>query len=125
MRSSPIPVSTEGLGSGCKWPCLSRLNCIKTKFQISTYLSPSASGVPGGPPATSGPWSKKISVQGPQGPVSPIDQKLSLSPQREKRCADTPMSFNQISAASSSFSYTVIHSFSGGSCKQTVKNSQA
>lgn len=31
----------------------------------------------GRPPQISGPWSKKISVQGPQGPVSPIAQKLS------------------------------------------------
>ena len=33
--------------------------------------------LPGGPPAILSPWSKKISEQGPHGPVSPADQKLS------------------------------------------------
>ena len=51
---------------------------MKTRFQISTNRSPSSSGLPGGPPAMWSPWSKKISEHGPQGPVSPIDQKLSL-----------------------------------------------
>ena len=31
----PIPVSTEGLGSACIVPASSRLNCMKTRFQIS------------------------------------------------------------------------------------------
>jgi hypothetical protein len=35
----------------------SRLNCMKTRFQISIKRSPSASGEPGGPPNTPGPWS--------------------------------------------------------------------
>ena len=35
--------------------------------------------LPGGPPAILSPWSKKISEQGPQGPVSPIIQKLSFT----------------------------------------------
>ena len=34
------------------------------------------------PHPTVGPLSQKISVQGPQGPVSPMDQKLSFSPKR-------------------------------------------
>ena len=35
MRSSPMPVSTEGLGKGCITPASSRLNCMNTLFQIS------------------------------------------------------------------------------------------
>ncbi|MOA05729.1 hypothetical protein D3C78_1253390 [compost metagenome] len=52
----------------------------------------------------SAPWSKKISVQGPHGPVSPIAQKLSeaygaplLSPMRTMRSAGTPTSWVQMS----------------------------
>ena len=35
-RSRPVPVSTEGLGRGFSLPLVSRLNCMKTRFQIST-----------------------------------------------------------------------------------------
>jgi len=52
----------------------------------------------------SGPWSKKISEQGPQGPVSAIIQKLSLayfapllSPMRTTRSGGRPISFVQMS----------------------------
>src|SRR6266849_4386825 len=36
-RSRPMPVSTHGLGKGVSLPDSSRLNCMKTRFQISTY----------------------------------------------------------------------------------------
>ena len=36
MRSKPMPVSTDGLGSGLRLPLASRLNCMNTRFQIST-----------------------------------------------------------------------------------------
>ena len=36
MRSSPMPVSIEGLGSGDRCPFSSRSNCMNTRFQIST-----------------------------------------------------------------------------------------
>ncbi len=32
-------------------------NCMNTLFQISMKRSPSSSGLPGGPPGMSGPWS--------------------------------------------------------------------
>ena len=50
---------------------------MNTKFQISIYLSPSCFFVPGRPPDKPEPLSKNISLHGPQGPKSPIDQKLS------------------------------------------------
>ena len=58
--------------------------------------------IPGGPPGMSAPWSKKISVHGPQGPVSPMDQKLDFSPRRVTRSAGTPISWVQMRSASSS-----------------------
>ena len=57
MRSSPMPVSIEGLGSGSRRPGSICSNCMNTRFQISMKRSPSSSGLPGGPPGTSGPWS--------------------------------------------------------------------
>jgi len=47
----------RGAINGVKVPSAERSNCMKTKFQISIYLSPSSSGEPGGPPAMSSPWS--------------------------------------------------------------------
>ena len=58
--------------------------------------------IPGGPPGMSSPWSKKISEQGPQGPVSPMDQKLSLVGMRMIRSSERPAIFFQSTAASSS-----------------------
>ena len=60
--------------------------------------------------------------QGPQGPVSAIIQKLSdlylpplLSPMRTTRSGGRPISFVQMSKASSSSLYTVANRRSGGS----------
>src|SRR5258708_18989247 len=50
MRSSPMPVSIEGLGSPTRWPGACCSYCMNTRFQISMKRSPSASGEPGGPP---------------------------------------------------------------------------
>ncbi len=76
--------------------------CMKTRFQISMKRSPSASALPGGPPGILSPWSKKISEHGPQGPVSPMRQKLSWSAMRMIRSSGRPAIFFQIVAASSS-----------------------
>ena len=48
--SSPIPVSTHLLGNGLNSPAESLLNSMKTKFHISTNLSP-VSPSPGGDPS--------------------------------------------------------------------------
>ncbi len=40
-RSRPMPVSMFFLGSGSSWPGPTRLNWVKTRFQISTSSSPS------------------------------------------------------------------------------------
>jgi hypothetical protein len=54
---------------------------MNTRFQISRKRSQSQEPMPQwGPQLISSPWSKMISEQGPQGPVSPMDQKLSFSP---------------------------------------------
>ena len=39
-----MPVSIEGLGSGVIAPLASRLNCMKTRFQISSQRSQSQAG---------------------------------------------------------------------------------
>ena len=49
MRSSPMPVSTDGRGRLIRSPLPKASNCMKTRFQISMNRSPSASGEPGGP----------------------------------------------------------------------------
>ena len=48
--SNPIPVSTHLLGNGFKSPLESLLNSMKTRFHISTNLSP-VSPSPGGDPS--------------------------------------------------------------------------
>ena len=63
-------------------------------------------GPPSGPNA--GPRSRCSSLHGPHGPVSPICQKLSLSPSRWMRSIGTPTASCQICSASSSLSWTVI-----------------
>ena len=50
MRSSPMPVSIEGRGSGTRLPPSCCSYCMNTRFQISMKRSPSASAEPGGPP---------------------------------------------------------------------------
>ena len=52
MRSSPMPVSIDGLGRSMRVFSSICSNCMKTRFQNSRNRSPSSSGEPGGPPAT-------------------------------------------------------------------------
>ena len=76
-RSKPMPVSTWRAGSGLKVPSGLALNWMKTRFQISMQrASLPLTSVPFVSP--SGVRSTWSSVQGPQGPVSPIIQKLSF-----------------------------------------------
>ncbi len=83
MRSSPMPVSMEGLGSAVRVPSAAWSYCMNTRFQISRYRSQSHLPMPqSGPQVMCSPWSMRISEHGPQGPVSPMDQKLSFSPMR-------------------------------------------
>ena len=90
MRSRPAPVSICGVGSGVRDPSGAWSYCMKTRFQNSMKRSPwgSWSGPPSGPKA--GPRSMCSSLDGPHGPVSPICQKLSLSPRRWMRSIGTP-----------------------------------
>ena len=57
ILSKPKPVSTQGLGRGLKLPSCERSNWVKTKFHISTNLSPGSEPIAGGEPSISGPWS--------------------------------------------------------------------
>ncbi|KZC02996.1 hypothetical protein AU375_00709 [Methylobacterium radiotolerans] len=102
MRSRPMPVSIDGRGSGFRTPGSSCSYCMNTRFQNSRKRSPSSSGEPGGPPCSAGPWSMKISEQGPHGPVSPICQKLSEVPIRMILSSEKPAIFFHRPAASSS-----------------------
>ncbi len=82
-RSKPMPVSTCFAARGEKVPSWLALNWMKTWFQISmqrgelalTSVRPLAS-------SSEGIRFRWISEQGPQGPVSPIIQKLSFLPPR-------------------------------------------
>ena len=80
-RSKPIPVSTCVAGSGTKDLSAFLSNCMNTLFQISTTCGWSlfTSSLPGFKAISAS--SRKsiwISEQGPQGPTSPISQKLSF-----------------------------------------------
>src|SRR6201996_4483254 len=135
-----MPVSTEGFGSAFSSPLASRLNCINTKFQISTYR-PHSHGNTQSVCASfddAGPISKKISLQGPHGPVSPIAQKLSFKPGiATTRSAAAPVAFHKSAASASTPSIfpgevsappkTVKYNFSTGSPNHSgdVTNSHA
>ena len=125
MRSSPMPVSIEGLGSGTRSSGVCCSNCMNTRFQISMKRSPSWSGLPGGPPGMPSPWSKKISEHGPHGPVSPIAQKLSEVAMRMILSSESPEIFFQNPAASSSVWNTVTRSLSLGRPKSFTRRFHA
>ena len=97
MRSRPMPVSMDGEGSGRRTPSGPWSNSMKTRFQSSTKRSlPCSIRRKGSPASMSSPRSKWISEQGPQGPVSPMAQKLSFLPKRKIRGSGTPISLAQI-----------------------------
>ena len=98
------PIGTDGFGSGFISPLASRLNCMKTKFQISTYRPHSHGNVHSVWPSfeDAGPISKNISLHRPHGPVSPIAQKLSFSPGiATTRSAGAPVAFHKSAASAS------------------------
>ena len=112
-------------GSGVREPSGAWSYCMKTRFQNSMNRSPwgSVAGPPSGPNA--GPRSRCSSLHGPHGPVSPICQKLSLSPIRWMRAIGTPTRSCQICSASSSLSWTVIQIRSPSKPSTSVVYSQA
>ena len=119
-------------------PSSLRLYWIKTRFQNSINLAQ--------PPLTqhlwpwtfflsqrSGPRSICISLQGPQGPVSPISQKLSFLPKARTRSRYyrrhlRPKFCGLIVSRQTVFlspAKTVAHSLSGSISQTFVKSSQA
>ena len=133
-RSRPIPVSTCLDGSGSRLPSALRLNSIKTLFQISMTCGWSAftNALPS-PLARSSGLRKStwISVQGPQGPVSPISQKLSFLEARMMRsvsmyfCQIAMLSWSCGTPSLASPSKTVTYSCSLGMRYTSVSSSQA
>src|SRR5574340_503542 len=103
ILSSPIPVSMLGFGRGVRFPDSSLLYCIKTRFHSSRNLSQSHPTLHSElPHPASSPLSIIISEHGPQGPVSPICQKLSFAPRRTILSEGIPVkSFHSFSASSS------------------------
>ena len=125
MRSSPMPVSIDGRGRSTRVSGSCCSYCMKTRFHISMKRSPSSSGLPGGPPGMPSPWSKNISEHGPHGPVSPIDQKLSLVGMRMMRSSGRPAIFFHRAKASSSSENTVTSRRSAGRPNSFVTRFQA
>ena len=90
-------------------------------------LAPSVGSLPGPPRSM---W---ISVQGPQGPVSPISQKLSRRSKRRTWLGSTSVSSSHRRSASSSAGSpsassppkTVTHKRSFGRPQTSVRSSQA
>ncbi|CAB4912516.1 unannotated protein [freshwater metagenome] len=124
IRSIPAPVSTLRVGRSLSSPDSPRKCWVNTRFQISTnrFSASSFAGPPSGP--CSGPKSKKISVEGPQGPVSPISQKLSLS-SRWILLGSRPTTSVQMPSASSSVTWHVTQRRSPSMPRTSVTNSQA
>ncbi|SGA30944.1 Uncharacterised protein [Chlamydia abortus] len=104
-RSRPAPVSTCLLGKASREPSAERLNSINTRFQYSKKRSPSLSSRGEVAVPNDSPRSKRSSEQYPQGPVSAMLQKLSLSVRRKIRSEGKCCSHR--AKASSSFSCTV------------------
>ena len=118
-RSSPMPVSMFLLGSGRRLSggLPTRLNCVKTRFQIST--EPDCE------------W-KKISLHGPQTPSGPWLGSRRARSYRLRQIVrswfdGSLISSDQIFAASSSSTYTDTLSCAGGRPSHflLVRNSQA
>src|SRR3990167_2120150 len=117
--SSPAPVSMDWFGSKESFPLESLLYCMKTRFQNSKNFSPERSSFGFRAEPYLAPRSKSSSEQGPQGPVSPMLQKLSFSPIRMIR--DSGTHFFHSSKASSSCSKTVTHTLSSGKAKTSME----
>ena len=111
---------------------------MNTLFQSSMKrsfpaLTPSFRSAPSRESVSGPPRSMWISVQGPQGPVSPISQKLSLRPKKSTCAGSTSVDSFQMRAESSSrgrpsFSSppnTVTHSRSRGRPHTFVRSSHA
>ena len=97
MRSSPMPVSIEGLGRSTRSPGAALLVLHEHEVpELEEAVAVLRPALPGGPPATLSPWSKKISEQGPHGPVSPADQKLSEVAMRMILSSAKPVTFFQM-----------------------------
>ena len=122
-RSNPIPVSTCFCGRSCSLPFSSRLYWIKTRFHSSITSSiPALTSSALQPPSVR---SMCISEHGPQGPVSPISQKLSFSSNFNTCDGSISVSdFHRLYASSSSL-YTVAHNLALGIFQTSVNNSQA
>ncbi len=77
-----MPVSMEGFGRGVMRAVCGPVELHEDEvpqLQVAVAVALADAAV-GSPQAISSPWSMRISEQGPQGPVSPIAQKLSFSP---------------------------------------------
>ncbi len=121
----PAPVSMFLRGSSVSLPSASRLRLHEDQVpDLDEALGRRrAWGRRRAPYA--GPLSMKISESGPQGPVSPMAQKLSSSPMRWIRSGRTPTVSIQICSASSSLSCTVTQRRSPSRPKTSVRSSQA
>ena len=97
MRSRPAPVSIDGFGSGVR-AAVGRLVVLHEHEVPELHEAVARAGRRSGPPSgpNAGPRSMWISLHGPHGPVSPICQKLSLSPRRWMRSIGTPTCSCQI-----------------------------
>ncbi len=138
ILSRPAPVSTYFAESGTSLSLPRRLNCMNTRFHSSMYLAqplltrhlcPGTFFIS----HISGPRSICISLQGPQGPVSPISQKLSFLPQARTFSASIGVTLvHKFAASSSSGSLsawspakTVAHNRSDSIPQTSVRSSQA
>ena len=89
-------MSTHGAGSGVERARRVAVELHEDQvpdLEPAVALALDAQARRGPPPprrrGASSPWKKWISEQGPQGPVSPIAQKLSLAPSSRMRSAGT------------------------------------
>ena len=100
----PSPVSTHGLGSGSSSNAPAPRRSLELHEDEVPDLHPARAVGRAAPrrtrerSAAPSPWKKWISVHGPQGPVSPICQKLSFIPRPRMRSSPKPVTLRQMRA---------------------------
>ena len=124
MRSRPAPVSMLGRGSGSVVPSAARLYCMKTRFQISTNRSEPAEGRTAVRRRSRRPCRRR----------SPSSDRRVRCPPSSRSCRrpaagcareERRPSRSRSASASSSLSWTVIHSRSPSMPRTSVTSSQA
>ena len=115
MRSSPMPVSIDGFGRPDALAGADLLELHEDEIpNLDEAVAVLVRAIPAALRGCAHGMVEGILEHGPQGPVSPICQKLSEVAMRMILLSGSPAILRQRSKASSSSEKTVTRSFSGG-----------